>query len=98
MEPHATIDAQVNRQTQIPIDNPQSEKSAITNRKTAIVRVAYRLTEIMTVFRKASPMLSDDISGSSATVRWTRRRAYGFSGPISWGPPVLAFSIMKRAI
>jgi len=44
---------------------------------------SYRLAEMMTVFRNASPMLSDDIDGSSATVRWTRRREYGLSGPIS---------------
>ena len=31
--------------------------------------------EMMTVFRNASPMLSDDIEASSATVRWTMRRA-----------------------
>jgi len=35
----------------------------------------YRLTEIITVFKNASPILSDAICGSSATVRCTRRRA-----------------------
>ena len=44
-------------------------------------------------------MLSDDIGGSSATVRCTRRRAYGLSGPISCGGRTcFAFSIMNRAI
>ena len=44
-------------------------------------------------------VLSEDISGSSATVRWTSRRAYGFNGPISCGPPLaLTLSIRKRAI
>ena len=43
--------------------------------------------EIRTVLRKASPMLSEDTPGSSAIARCTIRRAYGFSGPISWVSP-----------
>ena len=48
----------------------------------------YFLLEMMTVFMKASPMLSDVASGSSATARCTTRRSYGLSGPISCGMPL----------
>ena len=49
-------------------------------------------TAMMTVFSNASPMLSDDTDSTSATARWTMRRSYGLSGPISCARPVsLAF-------
>ena len=55
--------------------------------------------EMMTVFSNASPMLSDDTDGMSATARWTMRRSYGLSGPISWARPVSrAFSARNVAI
>ena len=56
----------VNRKSPIrqsPIVDP-----SIVNRKSSFEN-AYRLTEMMTVLRNASPMLSEDIWGSSATVR-----------------------------
>ena len=37
--------------------------------------VFYFLGEMITVLRNASPMLSDESCGSSATARWTSRRA-----------------------
>ena len=44
-------------------------------------RADYLRTEMVTVFEKASPMLSVDTPGIASTARWTSRRSYGFSGP-----------------
>ena len=47
----------------------------VGNRSMSMRRSSYRFDEMITVFRNASPMLSDVISGSSATARCTMRRA-----------------------
>ena len=58
-----------------------------------MVRAAAYLTEMMTVFSKASPMLSEVTDSMTATAMCTMRRSYGLSGPISCARPVvLAFS------